>query len=147
MKRILPPTYLLLAIAAMVGLHFLLPGAKLVAWPWGLLGIAPFTAGVVVDMIADRAFKIHGTTVKPFEESSALLTDGVYGFTRHPMYLGFVLILLGIAVFMGSATPFAVIAAFAVLMDVVFIRAEERMMEAKFGERWATYTSRTRRWM
>ena len=47
------------------------------------------------------------------------------------MYLGMVLILIGIAVLMGSLTPYAVIPVFAVLMEVVFIRVEERMLEEK----------------
>jgi len=63
------------------------------------------------------------------------------------MYLGFMLILAGIAVFMGSLTPYAVVVVFAVLMEVVFIRVEERMLEQKFGEAWLAYKAKVRRWI
>lgn len=76
-----------------------------------------------------------------------MVTTGVFRITRNPMYLGFVLILLGIGSFMGSLTSFAVIPVLAVLMDVVFIKVEERMLEEKFGERWLTYRSEVRRWV
>lgn len=46
-----------------------------------------------------------GTTVKPFQESTALITDGVFRLSRNPMYLGFVLVLTGIATLLGSLTP------------------------------------------
>lgn len=146
-KKVLPPTYLFIAIVIMVALHFLLPGAKVTAFPWNLSGIIPCAFGIVMNLIADRAFKKVGTTVKPFEESTVLITNGVFRVSRHPMYLGFVLILLGIAVFMGSLTPYVVIVVFAILMDVVFIRVEEKMLEDTFGEAWLQYKKKVRRWI
>ena len=146
-KGPLPPTYLFVAIVVMVALHVLLPGMKLLPFPWNLLSVGPLGIGVALDLVADRALKKRQTTVKPFEESSVLITDGVYRISRNPMYLGFVLILLGIGVFMGSLIPFAIIPILAVLMDVVFIRVEERMLEEKFGERWVRYRKQVRRWI
>jgi protein-S-isoprenylcysteine O-methyltransferase Ste14 len=104
-KPILPPTYLFIAIVIMVVLHFLFPGAKFITLPWNLLGIIPLVLGIVMNLIADRAFKKVGTTVKPYEESRTLITEGIFRVSRHPMYVGFVLILLGIAIFMGSLIP------------------------------------------
>jgi protein-S-isoprenylcysteine O-methyltransferase Ste14 len=57
------------------------------------------------------------------------LTEGVYGISRHPIYLGFVLILIGVATLLGSFMPLVVIPIFVVLMEVVFIQVEERMLE------------------
>jgi steroid 5-alpha reductase family enzyme len=102
----------------------------------------PVIAGVALNLVADGAFHRAGTTVKPFQESSALLTDGVYRYSRHPMYLGFVLILIGVAILLGSLTPWVVIPVFAVLMEVVFIRVEERMLAEKFGPAWLAYKKR-----
>jgi len=146
-KRILPPTYLFVAIVAMVALHFFMPVMKVVAFPWGLLGAIPLAIGIAVNIIASNTFDKAGTTVKPFEESTALITDGVFRISRHPMYLGFVLLLLGLALMLGSLTPFAVPAVFAVLMELVFIRTEERMLEATFGARWLDYKKQVRRWV
>ena len=146
-KKVLPPTYLFVAIMLMVALHFLFPVAKLITLPWNLLGAIPVALGAIMNLIADRAFKKVGTTVKPYEKSTILLTNGVFRVSRHPMYVGFVLILLGIAIFMGSLSPYAIIVLFAILMDVVFIRVEERMLEETFGEAWVEYKKNVRRWI
>jgi protein-S-isoprenylcysteine O-methyltransferase Ste14 len=58
-----------------------------------------------------------------------------------------VLILIGIAVLMGSLTPYSVIFVFVVLMEIVFIRVEERMLEEKFGGAWSAYKGKVRRWI
>jgi protein-S-isoprenylcysteine O-methyltransferase Ste14 len=63
------------------------------------------------------------------------------------MYLGMVLILLGIAVLMGSLTPYAIVVVFTVLMDMIFIRVEEKMLEEKFGKVWLEYAQKVRRWV
>lgn len=143
----LPPTYLFVSIVVMLALHFLAPGMKLVPFPWRLLGIVPFLIGIVLNLSADQAFKEHETTVKPFETPSALVTQGVFRITRNPMYVGFVLLLLGIAVGLGALVPFAVIPVFAVLMDVVFIKEEERALQEEFGDAWQAYKSSVRRWI
>jgi protein-S-isoprenylcysteine O-methyltransferase Ste14 len=146
-KQILPPTYVLIALVGMLVLHFTFPGIKLIPLPWNLLGLIPLVIGVALNFIADSAFRRAGTTVKPFQESSALLTDGVYRFSRHPMYLGFVLILIGVAILLGSLTPWVIIPIFAVLMDMVFIQIEERMLGEKFGPAWLEYKKKVRRWI
>ncbi len=98
-------------------------------------------------MLADQKFKKHGTTVKPFEVSTALVTDGVFSISRHPMYLGMTLILLGIGVLLGSATPFAVVPVFTVLIDRIFIVQEEKMLEDTFGDQFRQYRKQVRRWI
>lgn len=146
-KNILPPTYLFLSLAVIVALHILFPVAKVVAYPWNFLGSIPLAFGVVINIISDRAFKKYNTTVKPFEESTTLITSGVFRISRHPMYLGMVLILIGVAVLMRSLTPFLVIPVFALLMELVFIKIEERMLQEKFGKAWLEYKQKVRRWI
>lgn len=146
-KQVLPPTYIFVAIVMVVIFHVLLPGPKILALPWNLLGIIPLAAGIIMNLIADRAFKRAGTTVKPYQESTALITNGVFRVSRNPMYAGFVLILLGITILLGSLTPYSVIIVFAVLMDAMFIRVEEHMLEKTFGEAWLDYKKNVRRWL
>ena len=146
-KKVLPPGYLLVSIVSMAALHFLFPVKKVIAFPLNFLGAIPLAIGIVLNIIADRALKKYKTTVKPFEKSTILVTNGAFRVSRHPMYLGFVLILTGIAIFMGSLTPYLVIVVFAVLMDAVFIRTEEAMLEETFGGAWLNYKRRVRRWI
>jgi protein-S-isoprenylcysteine O-methyltransferase Ste14 len=144
---VLPPTYLLASLLVMVALHFLLPAAYIILMPWNILGIVPLACGLVINAIADSAFHRVKTTVKPFEGPTTLITSGVYRISRHPMYLGFVLILIGVAAILGSLTPWGVIPIFAVLMDRVFIVVEERTLEEKFGRAWSEYKQEVRRWV
>ena len=147
MKQPLPPTYFLVAIVVAVALHFLVPIRQLLHFPWRLAGIAPLLIGIVLNLVADQSFKRHNTTVKPFEESSDLVTDGIFSITRNPMYLGMTLILLGIAALLGSATPLVVVIVFLVLFDRVFITPEEIMLEETFGDDFRRYRKRVRKWI
>ena len=145
--RRLPPTYLFNALAAMVLLHFFVPLYPLISYPWNIAGIVPLLAGIILNLAADRSFKNHRTTVKPFEVSSALVTEGVFRFSRHPMYLGMVFILTGVAILLGSLSPYIIIPIFAILMDCIFISTEEDMLDTRFGDEWRTYKSSVRRWL
>jgi len=146
-RRALPPTYLLGAIIGMAALHLLFPLKRIVPWPWSMLGALPLLAGIALNLVADADLKKHGTTVKPFEESASLVTTGAYRVCRHPMYVGFVMILVGLGVLLGSATPFLVVPPFVALMGVAFVRVEERMMEARFGDAWRAYKAKVGRWI
>jgi len=145
--KILPPTYLLLAIIAMVLLHFVWPVATVIAVPWNLIGVVPLAVGILMNVIADNVFHRAKTTVRPFEESTVLVTRGVYRLSRNPMYLGFVLMLIGVALLLGTVTPYVVVVVFAVVIDRVFIVVEEQMLAEKFGTAWQAYTAHTRRWL
>ena len=146
-KKILPPTYLVASIVLMVVFHFLMPLAEVIPYPWQLLGSLPLLLGIVLNLMADKALKIFNTTVKPYEESAALITNGVFGISRHPMYLGMVLMLTGIAILMGSLSPFLLIPVFAMVMDKVFVRIEEAMLANQFGNRWLEYKKTVRKWL
>jgi protein-S-isoprenylcysteine O-methyltransferase Ste14 len=147
LKKILPPTYLYVAIIFVLLFHFIFPIVHILKIPWNLFGIIPLILGAALNLNADNAFKRYQTTVKPFQESNALITDGAYRFSRHPMYLGFVLILIGLSLLLGSISPYIVVIVFAILMDVVFIRVEESMLVATFQDEWKEYKSKVRRWI
>jgi protein-S-isoprenylcysteine O-methyltransferase Ste14 len=123
------------------------PVVTVIHQPWNALGIIPFVVGFGLNLVGDRAFKRCKTTVKPFEESTTLVTSGVFRMSRNPMYFGSGLILSGIAILMGSLTPYGVIIIFMILIDNVFIKAEELMLEEKFGQAWLEYKRKVRRWI
>jgi len=146
-SRILPPTYLLIALFLMVVLSITFPIKKLIPMPLFLFGIIPLAIGIALNLIADQALKQAETTVKPFQESTTLITHSVYRVSRHPMYLGFVLILIGVALLLRSLSPWIVIPIFIIAMEIVFIRAEEQMLAEKFPKDWLYYTRKVRRWI
>ena len=143
----LPPAYFLVAIIAMVAVHWLMPVRQYLSWPWRLTGALPILLGLGLAIVADQQFKRAGTTVKPFESSSELITDGVFRFSRHPMYVGMVLVLLGIGIGLGSAGPFVVVPVFVWLITVRFVGPEERAMTVQFGGAYEAYKREVRRWL
>lgn len=146
-NKILPPRYFFIAIVLIFLVHFIIPVVKFIPYPWNLIGIILIIIGSFLNLVADKKFKDLNTTVKPYENSAALITDSVFGLTRHPMYLGMVLILLGISMFLGSLTPFLITGVFVVLMEIIFIRVEEDMLEEQFGTEYLEYKQRVRKWI
>jgi len=144
---VMPPVYLLGAILAMVGLHFGVPVIAIVPSPLNWLGVVPLVAGVVMVLWSASAFSRAGTAIRPFQESSDLVTHGLYRYSRNPIYLGMVISLLGLAAILGSATPVLVIPFFIWIIQSRFIVFEERGLERTFGERFTEYRMRVRRWI
>ncbi|MCP4075333.1 MAG: isoprenylcysteine carboxylmethyltransferase family protein [Gammaproteobacteria bacterium] len=134
-------------MVTMALLHFLVPVLEIAPYPWNFLGVVPLATGILFNLRADAALKKDQTTVKPFERSTALVTTGIFRRSRHPMYIGMVLILLGIAILMGSLASLFVIIIFGALMDLVFVRIEERMLEEQFGPEWVAYKKKVRKWI
>lgn len=147
MHRVLPPVAFLLSLALIYGLHAIAPGTALILWPYNLLGIPIFAAGLGVAVWGSRKFARVGTNIRTFEEPGRLVTDGLFQYTRNPMYVGLSLALVGASVVSGSATPFLIAAAFIVLTDRWYIRFEERKLKEKFGAEYEAYRRRVRRWL
>jgi protein-S-isoprenylcysteine O-methyltransferase Ste14 len=146
-RKPLPPTYFMSFIIISLISHFLIPIYSIISYPWNSSGVVLIILGIWLNLSADRKFKEVKTTVKPFESSTYLVTDGVFRISRNPMYLGMVAILLGGAVFLGTLTPFLIALIFAILIDIRFIKAEEKMLDDTFGEKWQSYKSKTGRWL
>ena len=146
-KKPLPPTYVLLALVVMALLHWSTPVVRFLSFPATLVGSVPLVLGVVLNLAADRQFKLHQTTVKPYQTSSALITTFPFSISRNPMYLGLTLVLVGVALFLGSLSALVPVVIFPCLMDRVFIRVEERMLAETFGPEWEAYCSNVRRWI
>ena len=106
-------------------------------------------AGGAAALAGDREFKRARTTINPFkpENSTALVTSGIFRFTRNPMYVGLTLVLLGWAAFLCSAWALLGPVVFVVYINRFQISPEERVLSAKFGAAYTEYTARVRRWL
>ena len=142
---IMPPTYFFLALIASIALHLIYPTGRVFVFPY--IGLALTLLGVVLNLWTDRLFKEGGTTVKPFEDPSLLITSGPFSISRHPMYLGMASILLGIAFILGTFVSFVFPMLFIVAMELLFIPHEEEDLERIFGEKYREYRRRVRRWV
>lgn len=151
-KRLLPPVALLLSIVAMIALDMWLPIAELpaaAAWVVWLrrFGWAAIVAALTVNSAIALSFKRRGTTVFPFRESSVLVTGGLFRYTRNPIYVSMVVVLLGVAAVLGSLGPLVMIPLFMLWITHNVIRVEEQMLTAVFGDDYRDYQRRVRRWV
>lgn len=147
--RIPPPIVMLLAAALMWVMQRWMPLSQWLAPPWTRLGGLPGALGVAVAVAAFVRFRQVRTTVNPNDPSRAshLVTDGVFRVSRNPMYLGLVLLLMGWAVWLGSAGPWLILPLFVIVITVVQIIPEERALGRIFGAQYLAYRQCVARWI
>jgi len=145
--RILPPVYLLVAIILMVALPLAFPIRQLAWCPARWLGLAPVAIGLMFGAPAARIFVKRKTAIRPGDVSTTLVTDGPFRFSRNPMYVGMVCLLAGVAIGLGSISPWFVIPLFIVAISLRIIPVEEAMLREAFGEPYREYQLRVRRWI
>ena len=146
-RRIVPPVYLVLHVMAMVLLHMTMPGPTWLRSPWTFAGAVPVLVGLTLGLSAVRLFKSEGTTIRPFQESRSLVVAGPFRISRNPMYLGMALLLIGLAIGFGTTTPWIAIPSFVFVIDRLIIPHEETALADKFGDDYARYRARVRRWL
>ena len=107
-----------------------------------LLGALTCLAGVV-------AFRRANTTVNPMkpDTTKSLVVSGIYGYTRNPMYLGFLLLLMAWAGALSNVLALGSLLAFVLYMNRFQILPEERMLASRFSQDYAEYRARVRRWL
>ena len=144
-----PPVWTLLFGAAMWAANRYVPLYTLFPVPWNRLGIVVMLVAPVAPVTAIVQFRRARTTVNPhaIDTASALVTEGIYAFTRNPMYLGLALLLTGWAVDLGSLCAAIGPPLFVVLIQRFQIRPEEHALRAKFGDDYERYTRRVGRWL
>ena len=147
--RIPPPLVGLVIAAAMWAVAALPPALAVAPGPRQVLVGLLVVAGLAFDLCGFIAFRRLRTTVNPLrpENASALVTGGVYRFTRNPMYVGMALLLTAWAVQLSSPWAFVGPVAFILYINRFQIVPEERALRELFGEAWAAYAARVRRWL
>jgi protein-S-isoprenylcysteine O-methyltransferase Ste14 len=144
---LLPPVVLLAAVLVSLALDRWLPLIQLWSRPWTWIGGTVIVAMLTVNTCCALEFRRRGTTVVPFRVSTALITDGLYRFSRNPIYLSMIAVLCGLAVALGSLSPWIVPPLFMGIIQRRFIRHEEAMLAETFGEEYQHYCQRVRRWL
>ena len=106
-------------------------------------------AGLALVATSMLKFRRASTTVDPFhpEEASHLLVGGIFRYSRNPMYISLLLVLIGWATWLGSLYNLAVLALFVCYITVFQIKPEEKALKNLFGEEYERYCSSVRRWI
>lgn len=111
------------------------------------LGIAVMLGGLLLIGAALGLFQLMGTRAEPWKPAGALVTIGIYRITRNPMYLGMAAAYLGAALFLHSLLAGLLLAPLIAIMDRIVISREEAYLARRFGEDYAAYRRRVRRWL
>ncbi|WP_431273086.1 methyltransferase family protein [Variovorax ureilyticus] len=113
------------------------------------MAVASALLGAVFSVAGVAAFRRARTTLNPMnpEAASSLVTNGIYRFTRNPMYLGLLLVLVGWAAFLCAPWGLVGPAVFVLYMNRFQIAPEERVLLSAFGEAYSAYRTRVRRWL
>jgi len=144
-----PPILILATVAAAVGLGELVP----MSWPGEtdilarIAGLGLGAAGILLLAWAVVTMRRHGTTVRPDEPASALVTDGPFRFRRNPIYVADVMILFGVAELTQNIWFVVLAVPLVLLLTWLAVIPEERHLEERFGESYRDYKARTRRWI
>lgn len=150
MKLLIPPPVIaLLCGLAMCGIGEAFPQARF-AFPFQAILAGAFVAvGLAIDLISIGAFRKAKTTITPLapEKATSLITTGLYRYTRNPMYLGLLLILGGVAIWLGSLANGIFLIAFVGYITAFQIAPEEARLSDLFGSEYERYRVRVRRWL
>lgn len=148
-NRVPPPLYMIAAGVIMWLLSHSPYDVVVKLAPLVQLGSAIMFGGAAVALLAAWQFQRARTTIDPLNPAKAtqLVTSGVFQFSRNPMYLGMALVLSGFACRLGSLLSVIVVVAFIALITQLQIKPEERALEGLFGQAFADYRAKVRRWV
>jgi len=103
--------------------------------------------GFLVMFAGAGLFLRRRTAILPFKPASSLVTSGILGWTRNPMYLGMAIFYVGIAIILNSLAAIIVLPLVLVIVQKQVIAREEAYLERAFGEEYVDYKKRVRRWL
>jgi len=146
----IPPPLVGLICGAIAWLASISLGPTTVPFAFRLIAALLLAAlGFAIALASVRAFQRAKTTLNPIkpETASALVTSGIFGYTRNPMYLGMATWLLAWSTWLGTPAGLIGVPLFVLFMHRFQIRPEERALHALFGPAFAAYQARVRRWL
>ena len=148
MKTKIPPPIIALVMIAIIYLSSLIIEPITFGYQT-LISILVVVIGLACAIPSFRLFAKHQTTISPFtpSETSALVTDGMYRYSRNPMYLGLVLLNIAATIFFGTWLGIITVATFIFLLNLLQIIPEEEALIDIFGEEYIGYKKKVRRWI
>jgi len=148
MKKIIsiPPNYFYLLIILAIPFRFFFKDLNLIQFPWNILGIILMIIGIIFVIIPYNLFVKYKTPEK-FQPSTCVVTDGIYKYSRNPMYLGGLIFLIGLVIILQNVLAFIAPIVFFLIINYMFIPYEEEKMETECGQDYLLYKKKVSRWL
>lgn len=147
--RLPPPLVFLLALLAGTALHLLAAPLR-VALPDTLRVVASVTfAAIGLGLIgaAIGLFRRTGQDPRPWKSTPSIIADGVYRYTRNPMYVGMAAVLAAVGIGAANGWLLGLVPLALAIVHVTAVRPEEAYLEEKFGAEYLAYKQQVRRWV
>ncbi|GLQ55079.1 methyltransferase family protein [Devosia nitrariae] len=147
---VLPPVLLLGAVAVAIVLDW--TPLRFLSPPVGfnlqvLAGLVLTAGGFWLAWSARALFEREGTNVIPTQPTLKVVTSGPYRYTRNPMYLGMVIVLLGLSLVFSLEWGAILTPVLWLVLDRMIVAREEAYLSRKFGAEYQALLARTRRWL
>ena len=127
--------------------NYFLPLARVLETPFTFFGLLLVFGGILLSQLAKKQFVSKGIPTRRSFPSTKLETQGLFRYSRNPMYLGMMVTVLGADVFLGSLSPFLLFLLLFLYFHYRVIPWEERKLQKDFGKRYAEYKRKVRRWV
>ena len=144
MKITFPPVILLASIVLQIILLFSFPISVDLS---SLLGLILILSGISLVFVSFRFMRKMKTTFIPDGTPEVLISSGPFRFSRNPIYLGMLTILVGVAFLMSSLSAIIIAFVFGIIINFTWIAHEEKKLHELFSEDWENYSSKVRRWI
>lgn len=148
MKFLLPPVLFVIFLLGMPVVCWALGSLHTLPYPYNLSGAVLLLAGLGISAYHKQLFRREGANFMTFDEPTKFVTTGLFRYSRHPMYLGFVIALLGAALlYQAALSSLLLVTLFCFITDRWYIRFEESQMLNKYGDAYQAYCHQTPRWL
>lgn len=141
-----PPRIMLVFLLLGTAIQYFLPLSLLPNPVQISIGAVIIAIGIGLMTLAVRRFNRVGTNVPTCLPVHTIVTDGIYRYTRNPMYLSGMFLFVGIAIAADNPWLLALLLPFFMILRYGVIAREERYLEDKFGDRFLRYKASVRRW-
>jgi len=142
-----PPIVAVMFIATAYFLGRFVPFPFIVPFVLRYVGLGMTFVGFLLGIGALHEFRKARTTLDPHGSVKKLVTSGIYRFTRNPIYLGFLLMVIGVPLNFGLYWGIVMAPFYIILMNRLIIEREEDYLEKKFKTTYTNYKSQVRRWL
>lgn len=112
-------------------------------------GLAALLAVAAVALVAGAFLRLRraDTRAEPWQPTTAIVTEGVYAYSRNPMYVAMALLYIAVAVAADSVIDLVLLIPLLLVVHYGVVAREERYLEAKFGDEYRGYQAAVRRWI